>query len=123
MSAATAEITAPRLLQKYRDEVLPALMKEFSYKNTMQAGDPYTIQPLGELFADEIRLAIPVDQDNPCLLVSWEVGFKGSGGVGPVQAQLHSFLDNADPENGGRIEGTRVTDLISGSALTILRVR
>lgn len=30
-------VAAPRLLERYRKEVLPALMKEFGYKNPMQA--------------------------------------------------------------------------------------
>jgi large subunit ribosomal protein L5 len=32
----TAEIVAPRLLGTYRDQVIPALTKQFSYKNPMQ---------------------------------------------------------------------------------------
>ncbi len=36
MTAATAEKTLPRLKQKYREEIAPALHKEFGYDNVMQ---------------------------------------------------------------------------------------
>jgi large subunit ribosomal protein L5 len=36
MTAATAEKVLPRLKQRYRDEVGPALQREFSYANVMQ---------------------------------------------------------------------------------------
>jgi large subunit ribosomal protein L5 len=35
-SIEAAELTAPRMREKYRSEVVPALMKEFGYKNVMQ---------------------------------------------------------------------------------------
>ncbi|WP_298130342.1 50S ribosomal protein L5, partial [Micropruina sp.] len=36
MTATTAEKTLPRLKQKYREEIAPALHKEFEYANVMQ---------------------------------------------------------------------------------------
>ena len=36
MTAATAEKQLPRLKQKYREEIAPALHKEFGYDNVMQ---------------------------------------------------------------------------------------
>jgi large subunit ribosomal protein L5 len=36
-AAASVPAVPPRLRDKYRQDVVPALMKEFSYKNTMQA--------------------------------------------------------------------------------------
>ena len=36
MTTATAEKTLPRLKQKYRQEIAPALHQEFGYDNVMQ---------------------------------------------------------------------------------------
>ncbi len=46
---------APRLKERYREEVLPALMKEFGYENVMQAPRPEKMNVnigLGEAIAD-----------------------------------------------------------------------
>lgn len=93
-----------------------------AYKNSKQGGNFYTAQPSNELFADDIRLAVPVDESNPCELVSFEAGIKGGLVLsGAVQATLHTFLDPNDPENGGMIDGTRMAAIVSSTAVTILR--
>jgi large subunit ribosomal protein L5 len=50
-----AEKYEPRMKKKYREEVVPALMKEFSYKNIMQVPKPQKVilnMGLGEAIAN-----------------------------------------------------------------------
>jgi len=50
-----AEKYEPRMKKKYREEVIPALMKEFSYKNIMQVPKPQKVilnMGLGEAIAN-----------------------------------------------------------------------
>jgi large subunit ribosomal protein L5 len=51
----------PRLKQKYQEEIVPALMKEFSYKNIMQVPRLKKIavnQGLGSAIADKKKCQI-----------------------------------------------------------------
>ncbi len=86
-----------------------------AYKNTQQGAGPFTTVPAYTFFADDITLT------NPCLMVAFEVGFRGAGSSsGSVQAALHTALDDEDPERGHRIPGSRVQAFVSGSALRML---
>ena len=63
--AASVKIPTPRLRQKYHDVVVPAMMKEFSYKNPMQAPKLVKIVlnvGLGEAIANAKALDFAVDE-------------------------------------------------------------
>jgi hypothetical protein len=82
------------------------------YKSTNHAGNDFS--PGARLFfADDIQLEVP-----ECNMVAFEVGHKGNGFV---RVDLHTHLDDADPEDGGLIPGTQIDCFSSGENPQICR--
>ncbi len=90
-----------------------------AYRNTMQAGPAYSAGA-DRLFADDVNLSVDAAD---CNMIGYEVAFKGarSSSQGAVQVALHASLSNSDPENGGRILGTRMQGQVWDTDVRIFR--
>ncbi len=87
------------------------------YHNSMQGGPPYS-PGVNRLFADDIRLGV-----DACNMIAYEARFKGSRSTsqGAVQVALHTSLDPADPETGGRIDRTQMGSQVWNTDVRVLR--
>ncbi len=82
------------------------------YKNTNDAGNAWSAGSR-VYFADDLMLDVA-----ECNMVALEIGHKGTGFV---RVDLHTFLSDSDPGNGGLIPGTRMDCFSSGSNPQICR--
>ncbi len=90
-----------------------------AYVNHLPDGKPYTPGG-GRLFFDDIELGVDAEA---CNMIAYEVAFRGkrSDSFGAVQVTLHSRISESDPEDTGRIPGTRMQAQVFGDDVHVLR--
>ena len=81
----TAEIVAPRLAEKYREQVIPALTKQFQYKNPMQ---------VPRLQKIVINMGLGAAVANPKIIDSAVEELTAIGGQKPVVTRSRKAIAN-----------------------------
>ncbi|UCC30027.1 MAG: hypothetical protein JSU86_17740 [Phycisphaerales bacterium] len=82
------------------------------YQSTRHGGDSFSAGA-GVYFADDVRLGV-----RDCNMVGYEIAHKGDA---VVQVDLRTLLNNANPDEGGLIPGTRSLCVSSGDDLQMCR--